>query len=72
MSGPLLKDFKLEGDHVRLTFDHVGGGLAATDGKLAGFVIAGDDQKFVPAEAKIDGDTIIVAAGDVKEPKAVR
>lgn len=71
-SGPLLKDFKIEGDHVRLTFAHVGGGLTAKDGKLEGFVIAGDDQKFVPAEAKIDGETIVVAAGDVKEPKAVR
>jgi sialate O-acetylesterase len=39
---------------------------------LKWFQIAGDDQKFVTADAKIDGDSIIVSSPDVKSPVAVR
>ncbi|MBI1370933.1 MAG: sialate O-acetylesterase [Planctomycetes bacterium] len=48
-------------------------GLKTADGKAPdNFVIAGADQKFVPAEAKIAGDTVIVWSDQVKDPKAVR
>jgi len=40
--------------------------------KLVGFTIAGDDKKFVPADAKIDGDTVVVSSPDVPNPAAVR
>ncbi len=40
--------------------------------KLVGFTIAGGDKKFVPADAKIDGDTVIVSSPDVPNPVAVR
>ena len=51
-SGPIYKSMAVEGDKIRLQFDHVGGGLIAADGKpLADFTIAGADQKFVPAVA---------------------
>ena len=54
-------------------FDHVGGGLAARNGeKLAGFAIAGSDRNFVAAEARIEGDTVVVSSPEVKEPVAVR
>ena len=43
-----------------------------TDGELKGFVIAGEDRKFVFAEARIDGDTIIVSSPQVPKPVAVR
>ncbi|NDA66577.1 MAG: 9-O-acetylesterase, partial [Verrucomicrobia bacterium] len=42
-----------------------------TSGKQ-GFAIAGDDKKFVWADAVIDGDTIIVSSDKVAKPSAVR
>jgi sialate O-acetylesterase len=35
-------------------------------------MIAGADQQFVPTEAVIDGETIVVSSDAVKEPVAVR
>ena len=37
-----------------------------------GFAIAGEDKKFVWADAKIDGDTVVVCSEKVAEPVAVR
>jgi sialate O-acetylesterase len=72
-SGPIYKSMTVEGDKVRLAFDHVGGGLSTRDGKAPGdFTIAGADQKFHPATAEIDGDAIVVSSPEVKEPAAVR
>lgn len=72
-SGPLYKGMKVEGDKVRLSFAHVGGGLAARDGKpLSEFEIAGADGKFVPAEATIDGAAVVVRGQGVSSPTRVR
>jgi sialate O-acetylesterase len=35
-------------------------------------MIAGQDQKFVPATAKIDGNSVLVSSKLVKAPVAVR
>ncbi len=72
-SGPIYKSMTVEGDKVRLRFDHVGGGLKSSDGKpLVDFTIAGADQKFVPAVAEIDNDSVVVHADAVAQPVAVR
>ncbi len=71
-SGPLYKSMRLEGDGIRIFFDHVGGGLIARGPNLTDFVIAGKDRKFVDANAVIDGDTIVVSSDKVSEPVAVR
>jgi sialate O-acetylesterase len=71
-SGPIYKAAKFADGAATLTFDHVGGGLVAKDGDLAGFTIAGKDGKFVPAKAVIKGDTVVVSSDDVKEPAMVR
>ncbi len=71
-SGPLFRSMKVEGSRARVAFDHVGGGLGSRDGKpLSWFEIAGDGD-FVPAEAVIDGATVIVSSPQVKAPTAVR
>jgi len=58
---------------IILHFDHIGGGLAAKDGgPLKGFAIAGQDQRFVWADARIEGDTVVVSSDKVAEPVAVR
>jgi len=72
-SGPLYKSMKIEGNKIRLEFAHVGGGLMSRDGKpLSEFEVAGEDGKFVPAEAVIDGNTVLVSAKDVAKPSIVR
>lgn len=73
-SGPVFKEMKLQGDKVRLSFDHVGKGLTAKDkyGYLKGFSICGVDKKYVWAKALIEGDEIIVWNESVKGPIAVR
>ena len=64
---------KIAGGAARLQFTHLGGGLVAKGGAaLGGFVIAGADKKFVPAAARIDGDTIVVSSAEVAAPVAVR
>lgn len=72
-SGPLYKSMKVEDGKIRLFFDHVDGGLVSRDGKpLSHFTIAGEDKKFVPATAEIDGDTVVVSSESVAHPVAVR
>ncbi|MCA9428884.1 MAG: sialate O-acetylesterase [Candidatus Omnitrophica bacterium] len=72
-SGPMFKSMKIEGGKATLSFDHVDGGLMAkSGGELKGFAIAGADKKFVWANAKIEGDKVVVSSDEVKEPVAVR
>jgi sialate O-acetylesterase len=72
-SGPLYKSMKVDGNKAVLSFAHVGGGLKSRDGKpLTGFEIAGDDGKFVPGEAVIDGENVVVSAKSVPNPTQVR
>lgn len=71
-SGPLYKAMAVEGDHIRLTFDHADGGLVAAGSELKEFTIAGEDRKFVPAKATIDGDAVVVSSPGVTKPVAVR
>ncbi len=72
-SGPTFKEMKIEGDKVRILFDHVGGGLASRDSKpLTWFEIIGQETDFVKAAAQIDGGTVVLSAPGVKQPAAVR
>jgi sialate O-acetylesterase len=73
-SGPIFRQMSSEASQLRAWFDHAGAGLAARDGgALAGFTIAGQDHHFVPAEARIDGNSsVVISSPDVKDPIAVR
>ncbi len=70
-SGPLFRSDSVEGDALRLHFDHAKGGLVARGG-LAGFEIAGEDRRFVPAQARIDGETVLLRSPEVPRPVAAR
>lgn len=71
-SGPLYKSMKVEGNKIRLSFDHADG-LKAADGKeLTWFSIAGEDGEFVEAKATIDDDAVVVWSESVSSPKHVR
>ena len=72
-SGPFYNSLSIEANKIRIGFDHVGSGLASRDGQpLNWFEIAGEDKKFVKAEAVIDGNTVVVSAESVASPVAVR
>jgi len=83
-SGPLYREMKIEDKRIRLFFDYSGGGLMAgektgrepvreiKDGQLQRFAVAGDDKKWVWADAIIDGDTVLVSSPNVPKPVAVR
>jgi sialate O-acetylesterase len=72
-SGPVYRRMQVEGERVRLMFDHAGGGLVAKGGgSLKGFAVAGEDGRFVWAETSIDGDEVVVWSPRVKRPAAVR
>ncbi|HEX8914178.1 MAG TPA: sialate O-acetylesterase [Humisphaera sp.] len=83
-SGPLLAGVKVEGDRVRVSFDHVGGGLMVgrkqgrgpvveeKDGRLRRFAVAGADKVWHWADAAIDGPGVVVSSPAVPKPVAVR
>ncbi|MDA0834638.1 MAG: sialate O-acetylesterase [Planctomycetota bacterium] len=72
-SGPLFESLSIKGNKAILSFAHVGGGLVSRDGQpLSLFTIAGENGEFVPAEATIEGETIVVTSDQVEKPKAVR
>jgi len=72
-SGPICDGIEVKGNKARLKFKHVDGGLVVKGGgALKGFAVAGADRKFVWAEAKIDGDTVVVSSEKVKRPVFVR
>ena len=71
-SGPLYKSMKVEGNKIRIYFDCAGDGLVCKDDSLTYFTIAGEDEKFVPAKAVIDGQSVVVWSDEVAKPVAVR
>jgi sialate O-acetylesterase len=70
--GPVFKTAEIEDGRIVLHFDTTDGALVAKDGPLKHFAIAGDDRKFVWAEAGIEGDTVIVSSPAVPRPVHVR
>ena len=71
-SGPIYQSYRIEGGSVRVSFAHTDGGLKIKGDTLKGFAVAGADHKFYWAEARIEGDDVVVAAPQVAAPLAVR
>jgi len=71
-SGPLFRQATRDSSALRLWFDHIGSGLEARGGALTGFELAGSDGKFRAAEARIEGNSVIVGNAEVPQPVAVR
>lgn len=70
--GPMYDSFKVEGNQIRVSFKHIGQGLALRHSdKLQGFAIAGADKAYRWADAKIDGETVVVSSREVPAPVAV-
>jgi sialate O-acetylesterase len=73
-SGPVYRSHEVRAGRVVIALDHAGGGLAARGeaGVLRGFAVAGEDRRFVWAEAAIDGGRVVVWSDAVPDPVAVR
>ena len=71
--GPIYKSHKTEGNKIRVTFDHIGAGLAIKHANtVRGFEVAGADGNWAWADAVIVGDTIVVGSKEVAEPVHVQ
>jgi len=70
-SGPAPRQVTSEPGALRIWFEH-SAGLAARGGAPRGFEIAGADGNFVPALARIEGDTVVVRSEAVAWPSHVR
>jgi sialate O-acetylesterase len=71
-SGPTFASLKVKGNRAILSFTHAGSGLMAKEGELKGFTLAGADGNFVPANAKIEGNKVVISSPSVSKPVAVR
>ncbi len=71
-AGPQYDSLTIHGNQAVVRFKNAGVGLEAKDGDLKGFTLAGEDKKFHNAQARIEGDTVIVICDAVPNPKAVR
>ena len=71
-SGPLPAGHEIRGREMILRFRHTEGGLVAQGGPLTGFVVAGADRKWAPAQARLVGNTVVISAPEVPAPVAAR
>jgi sialate O-acetylesterase len=71
-SGPTLASVERLPGSILLHFAHTDGGLVVKGDKLGEFSIAGEDHKWYWADARIEGDTIVVSSASVSNPKEVR
>lgn len=71
-SGPLYSHYQVENNTIRLFFSNLEEGIVAWNTRLTGFAICGEDRNFVWANARFDGNTIVVSSPTVQKPVAVR
>ena len=71
--GPTFKSMAVEDGKARIQYSHIDRGLAVPAGKpVQGFIIAGEDKVWHWADAKLDGETVLVSSPKVAKPVAVR
>jgi len=73
-SGPVFKLMQTEGSQIRIKFSSLGSGLRVHDkyGYAWGFEVAGADGKFQWAQARQDGEDIVVSNASIQQPAVVR
>lgn len=70
--GPLASQFTIETDAIRCRLQHAGDMLTTTDGQAPRlFFLAGEDRVFHPAQARLEGATVVVRSAHVTNPVAV-
>jgi sialate O-acetylesterase len=72
-TGPLLESALRRENKIVLSFTEIGSGLITKDNKRPGtFLIAGEDQCYVAADAEISGNCVIVWQQEIVHPVYVR
>lgn len=72
-SGPVKANVKKTDSGFNVKFDHAASGLKTYgDGPVKGFKVAGEDKQWYPAQATIEGNSIVVSSDSVKAPIALR
>ena len=72
-SGPVFKSMKIMGNRIVITFSNTGSGLISKDNaNLRCFAVAGSDKKYLWAQAKIEGNQVVVRNEQITKPVAVR
>ncbi|RZJ08981.1 MAG: 9-O-acetylesterase [Rubrivivax sp.] len=73
-TGPRLAGHAAKGGKFELRFDTTVGGLrtARSGEPVRGFYLAGADRRWMPAQARIEGDRIVLSSADVAAPVAAR
>jgi len=69
---PVPLDARLEEGMVHISFTNVDAGLVACGGELRHFALAGKDGRFAWAQARIEGDEVVVWSDHVPDPVRVR
>ncbi len=69
---PVYSNHVVEKDKIKIHFNNAANGLIAKGDQISSLEIAADDKRFLPAQAKIEGNTIIVSNKNIKNPVAVR
>jgi sialate O-acetylesterase len=69
---PMVKNVEIQKNKVVVTFDNAPNGLKSTSKNVEGFFVAGEDGQWEAAQAKINGDKVVVASKKIREPKYVR
>ena len=70
-SGPLFAKATPKGSTLVVSFTHAGG-MTARGGKLTEWEVAGADGKWAPADAVLQGQTVVLTSASVKQPVDAR
>ena len=69
---PVYKSVAVKDSSLVVSFDNLVNGLTSFGKEITNFEIAGEDQIFYPATAKIKSKQVILTATEVKKPVAAR
>lgn len=70
--GPVYSGYRVEGNKIRIAFDHAQDGFLVKGDKIENFEIAGMDKIYYPADAVIDGTCIVLSSQKVEAPSYAR
>lgn len=71
-AGPTFSSIERLPGSLRLHFTNTDGGLVVRGGKLEEFAVAGADGKWHWADARVEGDTVVVRSSVVPDPREAR
>ncbi|MDX9754814.1 MAG: sialate O-acetylesterase [bacterium] len=71
-SGPLCQSIERIGDKMKVNFAYADSGLVCSETQIPHFELSADGQIFEPAQAYMEGNSVMVWAEGIQVPKGVR